>query len=119
MPHVRYVNYMLSLYDCLNLEIDYLPLIYNELLELKTMCKNNQLENNKNYEEVKQVCEKLASTIEEDDPFADGSIEAFDAEFPKTEKKKLKSLETQLVEEPTLDKKLVNNNFIVKLLENY
>lgn len=95
----------------MNLELDYLPLIYKEVLEIKTICKSNQIENNKNSEEIKKIGEKLASTIE-DDPFADGSLDTFDAQFPiKESKKKLIEFQHQLRDEPLVEQKLVNGNF--------
>lgn len=99
---------MICLGECLHLDVDYLPLIYKELLEIKTMYKSNQIENNKKFEEVKKVCDKLASTIEDDDPFSDGSHEIFNAQFPMENKLKIKSFQHELVEDPLMRNKLVN-----------
>lgn len=102
---------MFYLCKCVNLEVDHLPLIYQELLEIKNICKSNQIENNKNSEEIKKIGEKLAFTIE-DDPFADGSLDVFDTQFPiKKSKKKLKEFQHQLQDEPLIEQKLVNCNF--------
>lgn len=106
-----------SLFQCLKLEAEYLPLIYKEVLEIKALCKSNQIETNENSKEIKNICEKLASAVEEEDPFADGSMDTFDAEFPKREKKEIKAFELRLLEEPLTNKKLVTYNLVEQIVE--